>query len=179
MQPVPAAASWDVPAIESEGALSHWLGLLPTELDWFAELKRLGFRRAEARFRHYYYRVVLKPAGGVRLIEAPKTRLRRLQRQILAEILEKVPMHRAVHGFLKDRSIKTFVAPHVGRRVVLRMDLQDCRKALRRRPCCRIFVRFAWIAGWPVWRKLLGRSIRDMRTIVRHERKGPRRAQCV
>ncbi len=31
----------------------------------------------------------------------------------------------AVHGFVKGRSIKTFVAPHVGQRVVLKMDLQD------------------------------------------------------
>jgi retron-type reverse transcriptase len=30
-----------------------------------------------------------------------------------------------VHGFLKGHSIKTFAAPHVGQRVVLRMDLQD------------------------------------------------------
>jgi len=125
MQPAAAAASWEVPVIESAGALANWLGLLPTELDWFADLKRLGFRQGEAHFRHYYYRVVSKPAGGFRLIEAPKTRLRRIQRQILAEILEKVPMHPAVHGFVKGRSIKTFAAPHVGRRVVLRMDLQD------------------------------------------------------
>jgi RNA-directed DNA polymerase len=34
-------------------------------------------------------------------------------------------MHDAVHGFVKGRSIKTFAAPHVGRHVVLRMDLRD------------------------------------------------------
>ncbi len=125
MRPIAAAASWDVPVIESAGELANWLGLLPTELDWFADLRRLAFRPEEARFRHYYYRVLSKPSGGVRLIEAPKTRLKRLQRQILAEILDKVPAHPAVHGFVKNRSIKTFVAPHVGRRIVLRMDLQD------------------------------------------------------
>jgi RNA-directed DNA polymerase len=30
-----------------------------------------------------------------------------------------------VHGFVKGRSIKTFAAPHAGRRVVLRMDLRE------------------------------------------------------
>ena len=125
MQPVAAAAFWELPVIESAGALANWLGLLPTELDWFADLRRLGFRREKARLRHYYYRIASKPSGGVRLIEAPKRRLKRLQRQILAEVLERVPTHPAAHGFVRGRSIKTFVAPHVGRHIVLRMDLQD------------------------------------------------------
>jgi RNA-directed DNA polymerase len=30
-----------------------------------------------------------------------------------------------VHGFVKGRSIRTFAAPHVGQRVVLRMDLEN------------------------------------------------------
>jgi hypothetical protein len=59
------------------------------------------------------------------LIEAPKTRLKIMQQQILAQILDKIPPHPAVHGFRKGRSIKTFVAPHVGQRVVLRMDLEQ------------------------------------------------------
>jgi hypothetical protein len=51
--------------------------------------------------------------------------LKELQRQILAELLEKIPPHPAVHGFRKGRSIQTFAAAHVGKRVVLRMDLQN------------------------------------------------------
>jgi retron-type reverse transcriptase len=69
--------------------------------------------------------VVAKRHGLLRLIEAPKARLKKLQRQILAEILDRIPPHPAAHGFVKGRSIKTFAAPHVGQRVVLRMDLQD------------------------------------------------------
>jgi hypothetical protein len=59
------------------------------------------------------------------LIEAPKARLKKMQRRILAEILERIPAHAAAHGFVKGRSIQTFVAPHTGQRVVLRMDLRD------------------------------------------------------
>lgn len=51
--------------------------------------------------------------------------LKDIQRQIPFHILNKIPPHPAAHGFLRRRSIRTFVAPHVGRRVVLRMDLQD------------------------------------------------------
>jgi hypothetical protein len=59
------------------------------------------------------------------LIEIPKPRLKNLQRRILAAILDHVPSHPAAHGFVKDRSIQTFAAPHVGQRVVLRMDLEN------------------------------------------------------
>src|SRR5205807_10038055 len=47
------------------------------------------------------------------------------QRRILEHILCRIPTHPAAHGFVKGRSIKTFVAPHAGQRVVLRMDLRD------------------------------------------------------
>ena len=125
MQPIVAAGGWNLPAIETSGDLAKWLGLDPGELRWFADLKGLGYKAGEPRLRHYHYRVMAKRFGSVRLIEAPKPRLKDLQLQILRWILEKVPPHPAVHGFVKGRSIQTFVAPHVGQRVVLRMDLRD------------------------------------------------------
>jgi RNA-directed DNA polymerase len=125
MQPVAAAESWDLPAIECAGDLASWLGLDAGELRWFADLKGLGYKSAGQRLRHYHYRILAKRFGSIRLIEAPKPRLKELQRQILVWMLEKIPPHPAVHGFVKGRSIQTFVAPHVGQRVVLRMDLRD------------------------------------------------------
>ena len=125
MQPVPAAEMWDVPAIGSAGALADWLGITLTEMLWFADLKRLAYKTSPEQLGHYHYRVLAKKSGRIRLIEAPKTRLKELQRRILAGILGKIPPHPATHGFRKGRSIQTFVAPHVGRRVVLRMDLRD------------------------------------------------------
>jgi hypothetical protein len=117
MQPAPAAAAWPIPPIETAGALADWLQLSAGELEWLADLKGLS--------EHYHYRVLQKPSGGIRLIEAPKPRLKGLQRTILAGILEKIPAHSAVHGFLKHHSIKTFVGPHVGQRVILKLDLDD------------------------------------------------------
>ena len=125
MQPVAAAAGWSIPIIESPRALAGWLGITPSELRWFADLKGLSYKNSESQRSHYHYRVLSKQSGGLRLIEAPKLRLKAIQRQILARILESVPPHPAVHGFLKGRSIKTFVAPHVEQRVVLRMDLHN------------------------------------------------------
>jgi len=125
MRPVAAAEGWNLPELESPGALAEWLGINTSELRWFADLKGLACKRDRPLLRHYHYRVLTKQSGGLRLIEAPKPRLKDVQRQILAQILEKVPPHPSVHGFVKGRSIKTFVAPHVGRRIVLRMDLKD------------------------------------------------------
>jgi RNA-directed DNA polymerase len=125
MQPVAAAKGWQLPVVESVGDLAAWLGLEVGDLEWFADLKGLAYGNRCTKLRHYHYRILPKTSGGVRLIEAPKPRLKDLQRQILAQLLEKIPSHPAVHGFVKGRSIKTFIAPHAGRRVVLRMDLQN------------------------------------------------------
>jgi RNA-directed DNA polymerase len=126
MQPATAAEDWAVPAIATLGVLAEFLGVAAGELEWFADLKGLtGRTAAVGRLRHYSYRVLAKKSGSVRLIEAPKGRLKQMQRRILAEILEQVPVHDAVHGFVKGRSIQTFAASHVGRRVVLRIDLRD------------------------------------------------------
>ena len=125
MHPVGAAAAWKLPPIESTGELADWLALTPGELDWFADLKALGYKRRAPRLRHYRYRVLSKGYGAVRLIEAPKPRLKWIQQRILAGILDRIPPHPAAHGFVKGRSVKTFAAPHVGQRVVLRMDLRD------------------------------------------------------
>jgi len=125
MQPVDAARPWRVPEIMTPGALADWLGIEPGELDWFADLKGLGYKRNQPLLHHYHYRVLAKRSGGVRLIESPKPRLKELQRRVLADILDRIPPHPAVHGFVKGRSICTFAAPHVGQRVILRVDLRD------------------------------------------------------
>jgi retron-type reverse transcriptase len=145
MLPVAAAADWQIPAIDSVKKLADWLHLDISELEWFADLKGLGSRRCDIRLQHYHYRVLEKKSGSIRLIEAPKSRLKELQRQIQNQILRKIPSHPAVHGFVKGRSIRTFVAPHVGRHMVLRLDLQDFFPSL---PAARITALFR-TAGYP------------------------------
>lgn len=129
MQPVAAAARWGLPALESVLELAAWLRMDASELDWFADLKGFGAKSGviarNPKLVHYNYRVLKKTSGGLRMIEAPKQHLKMMQRQILAEILDRVPVHDAAHGFVRGRSIRSFAAPHAGRRVVLRMDLED------------------------------------------------------
>ena len=145
MQPAAAAAAWNIPAIQSAGELAQWLDVSIGELEWFADVKGLCTKNTSPQLRHYNYTGAVKRSGSVRLIEAPKSRLKQLQRRILHGMLDGIPAHAAVHGFVKARSIKTFVAPHVGRRVVLRMDLQDFFPSFR---AARI-ASFFRTAGYP------------------------------
>ncbi len=131
MQPIPAAATWDIPPIESTAALASWLHLDPIDLEWFADLKGLGRNNIDNRLTHYHYRVLTKQSGNIRLIESPKLHLKQLQRKILAQILDRIPSHPAVHGFIKGRSIRSFVTPHTGQRVILKMDLKDFFPSIR------------------------------------------------
>lgn len=111
-----------LPPITGSGELAHWLGISAAELDWFAQ------SRGEADIgplHHYTYRWLPKRDGGWRLLESPKSRLRALQRRILHGILDRVPPHDAAHGFCRGRSTLSYVAPHVGTALVIRMDLRD------------------------------------------------------
>ena len=125
MQPVAKAQGWQLPVIETAGDLAVWLSLDIGDLEWFAELKELGNKLRKPKLQHYHYTILPKRSGGVRLIESPKPRLKELQRRILNGILDPIPTHPVVHGFVRGRSIVTFASPHVGKKVLLRLDLQN------------------------------------------------------
>jgi hypothetical protein len=125
MSPVAAARLWGVPEIRTAGELAQWLGVSNSELAWFADLKGLACQCSRPKLRHYHYLPLRKRDGQMRLIEAPKPRLKGIQRQILTGILDSIPLHAAAHGFCHERSIRTFAAPHVGKQVVLRLDLRE------------------------------------------------------
>jgi RNA-directed DNA polymerase len=123
-------ARFGVPPIETEGGLAAFLGVTPTELSWFADTKRRNAARVDQPLRHYRYRWVPKRRGGYRLLETPKPRLAAIQRTLLSQVFSLVPPSAAAHGFVRARSALSFVAPHVGQRVVLRMDLEDFFSAI-------------------------------------------------
>ncbi|WP_406694008.1 reverse transcriptase family protein [Singulisphaera sp. Ch08] len=126
MSPGPGApGSWPVPAIVTPEDLAARVGLTRSELDWFADSQGREGREASEKVRHYQYRWQAKRSGSARLIEAPKPRLKSLQRWLLDEILAVIPPHDAAHGFHIGRSVRTYIEPHIGRTIVLKMDLRD------------------------------------------------------
>ncbi|MFO0614825.1 MAG: reverse transcriptase family protein [Polyangiaceae bacterium] len=66
-----------------------------------------------------------KASGAKRPIAAPRAPLRKVQRKLLREILDKVPVHDAAHVFVRGRSTVTNAAPHERAALVVKMDLVD------------------------------------------------------
>ncbi|HKQ26287.1 MAG TPA: reverse transcriptase family protein [Burkholderiales bacterium] len=114
-----------LPDLPTTGDIAKWLKLELPQLEWFADIAGRNVRAEDERLRHYVYRWVAKRSGGFRLLEIPKTRLRALQRRLLHELIEYVPPHEAAHGFRARHSCLTSAVQHLGRQIVVRMDLQD------------------------------------------------------
>ena len=125
MCPEEYARQWNVSSIATTTDLASFFGLTIKKLEWYSDRRRLESKQSNPKLRHYRYRKLNKRPGSFRLIEAPKPKLKSIQRQILADILNHVPPHCSAHGFRAGHSIMTFATPHVGKAVVLKLDLQD------------------------------------------------------
>jgi hypothetical protein len=115
---------WHVRDLDTVRHLSDWLALPLPQLEFMADVRSLE-RSVDIRLRHYDHTWVHSRRGRVRLLERPRPRMRALQRRLLREILDQIPTHDAAHGFVQHRSVGTFAAPHAGRDVVVRMDLES------------------------------------------------------
>jgi hypothetical protein len=93
------------------------------ELAWFADIQGRD-RRASSALQHYRWRALPK-RGGVRLVAAPKPRLKEIQRRVLRHVLYDIPLHESAHGCVRTRSVRTAVLPHAGARVLIRLDLES------------------------------------------------------
>jgi len=110
---------WGAPALGDLAELAAFLGLDGGALDWFADRREINRHARDERLRHYRY--VWRPH---RLIEAPKPRMRDLQRRLLDQILSVVPVHDRAHGFVPGRGTHTFARAHTGADVLVRLDLR-------------------------------------------------------
>ena len=73
------------------------------------------------------YRIfqVAKKSGGFRTIAAPRPELKAIQRQILEALTQAYQPTRSAFGFVRGRSIVGGARLHVGRHVVVNLDLAD------------------------------------------------------
>jgi hypothetical protein len=77
--------------------------------------------RFDDRYRVY---TVPKRSGGTRTITVPDNALKSLQRKLLAGAFEPIPLHDAAHGFRAGRSIVTNASAHVGRKLIVNVDIK-------------------------------------------------------
>jgi RNA-directed DNA polymerase len=134
-----------VPPLATTAELADWLDLEPGELDWFADCGGWEAGVREPKLRHYSYRWVGKSRGSARLLEMPKQRLKAIHRQILRDILNRIPPHDAAHGYRPGRSVIGFVRPHAARDIVLHFDLRNFFPSVR---AARVYGLFRTI-GYP------------------------------
>ena len=80
--------------------------------------------RCGTAFDRYYRTYELpKKSGGKRTITVPSPALKRLQRHLLDNGFDEIPLHPAAMGFRKGRSIKDNAEKHTGKEVVANVDI--------------------------------------------------------
>ncbi|WP_207514800.1 reverse transcriptase family protein [Longitalea luteola] len=116
---VAALQKHKLPVFKNENELALAMGI-PLK-----ELRFLSFSRKVSSVSHYRKFYIPKKSGGRRLISAPMPRLKQVQYWILENIFNKIAVHPAVHGFALQRSIISNAQPHIGKEVVVNIDVKD------------------------------------------------------
>ncbi|MDJ0613119.1 MAG: reverse transcriptase family protein [Rhizobiaceae bacterium] len=125
MNPIPAFNRLDIPQLPTRQSLAEWFGLPDSDLDYLADETMRHSRSEVQRINHYYHKVLDKRSGSIRLIEAPKQQLKSLQREILNELLNLIPVHENAFGFVAGRNCLDAAQRHCGEEVIIRFDLKD------------------------------------------------------
>lgn len=115
----PKLARFGLPKLETPEQIATAMGLR------VSDLRFLAYARTTSTVTHYVRFEIPKKTGGTRRISAPMARLKAAQHWLLENVLDKVSLHDAAHGFREGRSIVTNARPHVGAEVVLNVDLKD------------------------------------------------------
>lgn len=107
-----------LPVLATPADVARALGLTIPQLRW------LCFHTEAATKTHYVYFEVKKRSGGMRLLSSPHVKLAKAQRWILDNILSKLEVTAYAHGFVAERSTVTNARPHVGKDLVINLDLE-------------------------------------------------------
>jgi len=108
-----------LPLLSRGEELAQAMGITIAKLRW------LTYHRQGAAVVHYHRYSIAKKTGGARAISAPKRALADAQQWILAHILSKLAVEPQAHGFVPGRSIVSNAVEHVGKKVVINLDLRD------------------------------------------------------
>ena len=145
MHPIPAFANLDLPQLETLADVADWLFLEAEDLAGYTDATGWREDHGETGVNHYFYHLSAKASGDLRLIEAPKPRLKSFQRQILRSILASVPPHPDSFAFIAGRDCRQAAARHVGEEAVVSFDLKDFFNTI---PSARVYGLFRCL-GYP------------------------------
>lgn len=80
-----------------------------------------------------------KKSGGMRTIEAPDDKLKAIQRWIKEDILDSFSSSEYATGFKKGKSIVDNARPHIGKELIINIDLKDFFPSIHYADVIRIF----------------------------------------
>lgn len=124
-EPQMARMRWPVRPLCTIAEVAGFAELEFGQLEWLADPHALERNVVDEKLRNYRYTWHARSGSTVRVLERPKSELKRVQRLVLREILDRIPPHDASHGFRRGRSVVTHARHHAGRHVVLRFDLEN------------------------------------------------------
>lgn len=107
-----------LPLLSTPSDLAAALDLPISKLRW------LAYHNEAATRTHYIQFTVPKKSGGQRTLSTPHRTLAEAQRWIFREIIAKLPVEPAAHGFVTGRSIVSNAEAHCQRAIVVNMDLE-------------------------------------------------------
>lgn len=109
--------------LTSVSELCSFLDLRLEELEFLSDYEGREAKRKNSQLQNYFYKWVSKRTGK-RLIEHPKPLLKECQKR-LNRILQTYPVHKAACAYVRGKSIIDFARPHCGKKVVLKMDIEN------------------------------------------------------
>jgi RNA-directed DNA polymerase len=112
-------AEFGLPVLHAPADVARALELSVKQLRW------LAYHTEAATRTHYVKFQVPKRSGGVRTLAAPHATLKRVQHWILGNVVSRFPVTDPAHGFVPGRGILSNAGPHVGKAVVVNLDLAD------------------------------------------------------
>ena len=123
-----------MPILFSADDLAFRLGISKKQLNWLSYAKRGRYRQLERS----------KPNGKIRILHAPTPKLKTVQRWITTTILLKQKPHPYASAYYICSILALIEAQHVGRRVVIRMDLKDFFPSITYSQVRRVFSGFGY-----------------------------------
>ena len=107
-------------------------------------LRWLTYHRRGATVVHYHRYKIAKKTGGVRCISAPKAALKQAQNWVQENLLAKLAVEPEAHGFVPTRSIVSNAVGHVGKALVINLDMKDFFPSITYRRVKGLFEKFGY-----------------------------------
>jgi retron-type reverse transcriptase len=93
---------------------------------------------------YYSYVKIPKKAGGYRKLSIPAMSLRIIQKWVLKNLLENIPVSKYAMGFCRKKSIVTNAKSHVGQNCIINLDLKDFFPSITLDQVFRVFYYYGY-----------------------------------